>query len=143
MANKWINHVKEYAKQHNLKYNDALKDTNCKSSYKKGSGIIDTIKNEGKKIVKREAKNLIDQGSNFIKNEVIGDGISGLNKKSGKGIIGDIGKSLTGFVINSAPIPDVARDIGKIGSNYLFDKSGLGIKTLKRVTKKGGALYMA
>lgn len=29
----WINHVKQYAKAHNLKYSDALKDPGCKKSY--------------------------------------------------------------------------------------------------------------
>jgi hypothetical protein len=39
MVNAWINHVKAYAKEHNLKYGDALKDHECKATYKKGSGI--------------------------------------------------------------------------------------------------------
>ena len=33
--NPWISHVKSYALKHKLKYNDALKDPRCKSSYKK------------------------------------------------------------------------------------------------------------
>lgn len=33
--NPWISHVKSYALKHKLKYNDALKDPKCKSSYKK------------------------------------------------------------------------------------------------------------
>ena len=39
MANSWINHVKNFAKKHNIKYNEALKHPDCKSSYKKGMGI--------------------------------------------------------------------------------------------------------
>ena len=35
MANSWINHVKNYAKIHNLNYRDALKSSDCKSAYKK------------------------------------------------------------------------------------------------------------
>lgn len=34
-ANKWIMHVKDFAKKHNMKYNEAMKDPRCKSSYKK------------------------------------------------------------------------------------------------------------
>lgn len=33
-ASKWIMHVKKYAKDHNMKYNEALKDPKCKSTYK-------------------------------------------------------------------------------------------------------------
>ena len=35
MANKWIEHVKKYAKDHKMKYSEALKDSKCKSEYKK------------------------------------------------------------------------------------------------------------
>ena len=34
-ASQWINHVKAFAKKHNMSYRDALKDARCKSSYKK------------------------------------------------------------------------------------------------------------
>jgi hypothetical protein len=32
-ASKWIEHVKAYSKKHNMKYNEALKDSKCKSEY--------------------------------------------------------------------------------------------------------------
>lgn len=32
-SSKWIEHVKAYAKKHNMKYNEALKDSKCKSQY--------------------------------------------------------------------------------------------------------------
>lgn len=35
MANDWINHVKKYAKDHNIKYGEAM--SKAKASYKKGS----------------------------------------------------------------------------------------------------------
>lgn len=35
MASAWIEHVKKYAQEHNMKYGDCLKDPKCKSSYKK------------------------------------------------------------------------------------------------------------
>lgn len=34
-ASKWISHVKAYAKKHNMKYNEALKDPKCRASYRK------------------------------------------------------------------------------------------------------------
>lgn len=143
MVNKWVEHVKAYAVKNNMKYNDAMKDPNCKGSYTKGSGILNDglnyVKNEGRKLVKREAKNLVDKGANFIKNEVIGDGVGGLNKKKGSGVFGDIGKTVSNFALDAAPIPGVARDIGKIGTNYLFN--GLGVKKGRK--RKAGALYMA
>jgi hypothetical protein len=36
MANSWITYVKAYAKKHNMKYNEALKDPKMKEGYKKG-----------------------------------------------------------------------------------------------------------
>jgi hypothetical protein len=40
MPSKWIEHVKEYAKSKGITYRDALKNPECKSSYKsKGSGL--------------------------------------------------------------------------------------------------------
>ena len=32
--NRWINHVKDYSKKHNIKYKEALSSPECKSSYK-------------------------------------------------------------------------------------------------------------
>jgi len=104
MANNWIQHVKNYAKKNNMKYNEALKDPQCKSSYKKkGSGIIDDgkeyIKNEGKKFIKEKAKYLVDQGADLIKNKIIGNGLI-RDGKMGKGIFGDITKGVSGFVLD-------------------------------------------
>lgn len=140
MVNKWINHVKRFADENNIKYNQALKDVKCKQLYKTnrdhyGGGIMDDglnyIKNEGKKMIKKGAKNLVDKGADLIKNQMIGDGI-----------FGDIGKSISGFALDKLPVPDVIKDVGKLGTNYLIDKSGLGLKK-KRGRKMGGALYMA
>lgn len=33
--NPWIKHVKEFALKHNISYRDALKNPQCKASYKK------------------------------------------------------------------------------------------------------------
>jgi hypothetical protein len=39
MANSWITYVKAYAKKHNMKYNEALKDPKMKEGYKKGGSM--------------------------------------------------------------------------------------------------------
>ena len=36
MSNKWIDHIKSFAKQHGLSYGCALSDPNCSKSYKEG-----------------------------------------------------------------------------------------------------------
>ena len=33
MASAWIDHVKKYAKENNMKYSEALKDKKCKDAY--------------------------------------------------------------------------------------------------------------
>ena len=40
MPNPWISHVKSYAQEKGIKYRDALKDPQCKSSYKTGGGPV-------------------------------------------------------------------------------------------------------
>jgi hypothetical protein len=32
--NDWVTYVKEYCKKHDIQYRDALRDENCKASYK-------------------------------------------------------------------------------------------------------------
>jgi len=51
MPNSWIEHVKQYAKENNMKYNDALKE--AKKTYKKSSA---TKKPATKKPAKKGAK---------------------------------------------------------------------------------------
>ena len=36
--NNWINHVKNYATKYNISYSEALKNSNCRETYKKQSG---------------------------------------------------------------------------------------------------------
>ena len=38
--NSWILHVKNFASKKGIKYNEALKDPECKLSYKKGAGVV-------------------------------------------------------------------------------------------------------
>ena len=64
MANKWITYVKDYAKKHNMKYTDALKDPKCKAGYKSGSGVLEKV------------EDVIPEG--FIKNPEYVDKIPGV-----------------------------------------------------------------
>jgi len=68
MANSWINYVKAYAKKHNIKYSEALKDPNCKAGYKKGDGLFDVVKSVGKAV----APVLIDLAGQEAKRRVGG-----------------------------------------------------------------------
>jgi hypothetical protein len=44
MPNAWISHIRNYAKENNIKYSDALKDPGCSASYKTGSGLTQSSK---------------------------------------------------------------------------------------------------
>ncbi len=37
MPNPWIEHIKKFAKEHNITYAAALSDPKCKESYKSGA----------------------------------------------------------------------------------------------------------
>ena len=39
MSNPWISHVKQFAQKHGIKYNDAIKHPDVKTSYKKGGAL--------------------------------------------------------------------------------------------------------
>lgn len=133
MANKWINHVKKYAAEHNMKYMDCLKSAECKSSYKSGSGMVDDVKKMAVSGAKKLLKKGIDAGADKLK-EVVGEGVK---KRRGKGILGNVLKTVGNAALDMAPVPNVVRDVGKHIGNYAVDKSGLGI--IKR--KTGKALY--
>lgn len=51
--NSWVQHTKNFAKEKGIKYNEALKDPECKASYKKGSGIFGSIKKTFKSATKK------------------------------------------------------------------------------------------
>jgi hypothetical protein len=57
--NSWIQHVQAFAKQQNMKYNQALKDPACKLSYKKGGGMpITEIPDDEMVAIEYDSKNL-------------------------------------------------------------------------------------
>ena len=98
MTNKWIEHVKDWSKLHNMKYNKALKDPDCKEQYKKQSGkglypsalpgkglvgnVINVAKSKAKKYVKDKIKDRLNNVVNNSVDNVIGMGV--VDKKQHK-----------------------------------------------------------
>ena len=97
MANSWINHVKEYSKKHKMKYNDCLKNADCKAAYKSskkqdGKGIvsdgINVAKKVAKKVIKNKLNDVVDMGTNKLNKigkdkveEIVGKGVIMKKKK--------------------------------------------------------------
>ena len=108
MANKWVEHVKNYSKLHNKKYSESLKDPKCKNEYQKmkGSGLYPsslqgkgTVKNIAKKIKDKAIDKVIDTTKELIKSKtdkVLGMGVvKKMNKKmNGKGKLSEIKSDL-------------------------------------------------
>ena len=59
-------------------------------------------------------------------------------KKKGRGIFGDVAKFVGNKALDYAPIPGIARDVGKHVLDYGVNKSGIGMKR----KKKGAALNL-
>ena len=73
--NKWIEHVKNYSKLHDMKYNEALKNQQCKDEYKKikGSGLYaSALPGKGKvaDMVVNGAKNVKSKVKTYVKNKI-------------------------------------------------------------------------
>jgi len=62
----WVQHVKDYANAHNMKYGQALKSSECRNSYKKGS-TNDEVVNEVKPKRKYVRKNKVEAPSELPK----------------------------------------------------------------------------
>ncbi len=81
MSNKWVEHVKQYSKSHNIKYNECLKNKDCKESYKSsknqdGKGVLSNVVDVGKKVVKKAAKKVVKNKLN----DIVDMGTTKLNK---------------------------------------------------------------
>ncbi len=131
MANKWIQWVKQWAADKGVKYAVALGDPECKASYKKGAGLFDDVKKVALSGAKSLVKKGIDMGADKLK-QVVGEG-------KGKGILGDIIKTVGNATAVVIPMPNVVRNVGKTVANYAVDKSGLGVKKPRK--KRGAALF--
>ena len=71
MNNNWIQHVKDFASKKGISYRDALRDVECKSTYKKGgmcgAGVIDEVPNQALIAQQYNTKQLGQQaGKKFI-----------------------------------------------------------------------------
>lgn len=78
MPNKWIQHVKEFADKHKLKYGEALKHPQCKASYAtiSGSGggaskireksLEEEMKESGEELRRLNKDKRIYQGEAFV-----------------------------------------------------------------------------
>ena len=62
--NKWINHVKNYANEHNLTYGCALSQPDIKNNYEK------VIKKTRKQQVKEKLEIMKYQKTEFLKNKI-------------------------------------------------------------------------
>ena len=95
----------------------------------KGKGIVSDLLNKGKDILIEEGKNqlvnVIDKGADVIKRKV-----------RGKGLFGNIAKSIGSNLIDALPGPNFVKAGLKFGAEKLIDKTGLGIVKVKNVNKK-------
>lgn len=93
--NKWVDFVKNYSKEHNMKYNEVLKSPKAKEEYhkiknQKGSGIVDSVKSVVKDKVKSKVKEIVNDKINNVIDNVVGSGILKKKKQTGKGKLNDI-----------------------------------------------------
>lgn len=51
--NSWVQHCKNFAAKKGIKYNEALKDPECKATYKKGEGLVTDVKKAVKSASKK------------------------------------------------------------------------------------------
>lgn len=64
----WVQHVKDYATKHNMKYGQALKSSECRSAYKKGGNDNEQeVVNEVKPKRKYVRKNKVEAPSELPK----------------------------------------------------------------------------
>lgn len=62
----WVSHVKEFASMHNLKYGDALRHPECKSTYTKGGNIFKKIEKGIKKSSQKVASYVVNDAKKDI-----------------------------------------------------------------------------
>lgn len=107
---------------------DYMASIRAKRGMKKGKGMVSDILNKGKNMLVEEGKNqlinVIDKGADVIKKKV-----------RGKGIIGDIGRTVSSTLIDQLPAPDILKKGLKYGANKLIDKTGAGVKNVNKKVK--------
>ena len=107
---------------------DYMKSLRDKRGVKKGKGMMSDMMNKGKEMLIEEGKNqlvnVIDKGADVIKRKV-----------RGKGLFGNIAKSIGSNLIDALPGPNFVKAGLKFGAEKLIDKTGAGI-SVKNVNKK-------
>lgn len=112
---------------------------------KKGKGLMSDLLgsvknmaiNEGEKLIKEKAGELVNKGVDTI-----------IKKVRGKGLMKDIAKTVFKGAINMVPMPGIARDIGTNVGELLIEKIGGNLNNNMMVStdmtvmkrKRGGAL---
>ena len=61
--NSWVQHCKNFAAKKGIKYNEALKDPECKATYKKGSGLLSDVKKAVKSASKKVGLGIVDEAA--------------------------------------------------------------------------------
>jgi hypothetical protein len=94
MANKWIEFVKKYSLDHNMKYSECLKDVKCKAEYQKvkvvGKGykeVVDLVSEQSKPVIKSLLKKGVNSTSEYLNKKIDG---AGKKRVVGKGLFGDV-----------------------------------------------------
>ena len=152
MANKWIEYVKAYSLKHNMKYNDCLKDVNCKAEYQKvkvvkGKGykeVIDVVKSQAKPVIKSLLKKGVESSGEYLSSK-----IDGMGKKKrvikGKGLFSDIGGALGGLGSTFLTANPIAGMVGSAVGNKLGQELDNVIGSGKKVNSvayiSGGSMY--
>jgi len=121
---------------------DYMKSLRDKRGNKKGKGMMKDLYEKGKDILIEEGRNqlsnVVDKGADIIKRKI-----------RGKGLLGNIGRAVSGTLIDALPGPNIIKTGLKYGTNKLIDQTGMGLKIknsnkkIKNSNKKivGGALY--
>jgi hypothetical protein len=147
--NKWIEHVKQYANKHRMKYADALKDTKCKASYKKISG---GMINEGEDEDEDEDEEYEEDDSILQLRNEIGNFISeALYSVGQNNIIDDLVDRLNGLM-GQLNDPDVRDDIFQLmdtiisrmrASRIQREELLQGVRELAAIRRRAGNLRIS
>jgi hypothetical protein len=107
---------------------DYMASIRAKKGNKKGKGIVSDLYQKGKDILIEEGKNqltnIVDKGADIIKRKI-----------RGKGILGNIGRAVSGTLIDALPGPNIIKTGLKYGTNKLIDQTGMGLKIKNKNNK--------
>ena len=67
----WVNHVKKWAEDHNLKYGQALKNADCRQEYKNGSSCSEVEVSDVKPKRKYVRKNKVEVEPTELPKEIL------------------------------------------------------------------------